>query len=374
LKKTEKKRPQQMDAEVYRVSLSNLLAALKSLGQEVPQCLVSLTQIVQPTLPQEVRVPLLAQMFHEVPGMLQNLSPQSLLDYIIKPPHDAVTWRLLLELRTLQQILSGVSYLQLLHLTNNMIPPGSAQHQHAFLRHIQELFQTWSNAKLQEYNKRLTATPAHSERQVLLSLEPRIPVESIPLVLVMLKLPQDELLSFKQWIESLHHAHLIYLVNLLQMESQVLLEIKRRISTQPTPAFSGSYSSEPQVQFSSSPLDHSSDFSHTIGPHGIDETNAGTSRFGKRDRSGTAKEIVNIRSSDILDTSLGPITYVPDDETDMPSAKHRHLLGSSGGGGFMHLDSSFGGHHDAMVVSQPDILDAPVAMDFQDDGDDDMVR
>jgi uncharacterized protein YceK len=354
LKKTEKKRPQQMDAEVYRVSLSNLLAALKSLGQEVPQCLVSLTQIVQPTLPQEVRVPLLAQMFHEVPGMLQNLSPQSLLDYIIKPPHDAVTWRLLLELRTLQQILSGVSYLQLLHLTNNMIPPGSAQHQHAFLRHIQELFQTWSNAKLQEYNKR--------------------PVESIPLVLVMLKLPQDELLSFKQWIESLHHAHLIYLVNLLQMESQVLLEIKRRISTQPTPAFSGSYSSEPQVQFSSSPLDHSSDFSHTIGPHGIDETNAGTSRFGKRDRSGTAKEIVNIRSSDILDTSLGPITYVPDDETDMPSAKHRHLLGSSGGGGFMHLDSSFGGHHDAMVVSQPDILDAPVAMDFQDDGDDDMVR
>lgn len=363
-----------MDASAHRVSLSNLLAALKSLGQEIPQCLVSLTQIVQPTLPQEVRIPLLAQMFHEVPGMLQNLSPQNLVDNILKPPHDAVAWRLLLELRTLQHILAGVSYLQLLHLTNNMIPPGTAQQQHQFLRHIQELFQTWSNAKLNEYNKRLTATPAHSERQLLLSLEPRIPVESIPLVIVMLKLPHDELLSFKQWIESLHHAHLIYLVNLLQMESQVLLEIKRRISSQPSATFSGGYSSEPQPSFGSSPSDHSSSFAHTVGPHGIDDTNAGTARFGKRDREGTAKEIVNIRSSDILDSSLGPLSFLPEDESELPTAKVRHLMGSSGGGAFMNLDSSYGHHVDPMVVSHPDTFDAPVVMDFDEDQDDDMVR
>jgi len=59
--------------------------------------------------------------------------------------------------------------------------------------------------------------------------QPTLAPELVHLVAELLKMPPEELRPFKAWIESLHNTHLILLVNLLQLESQVLIEVKRRL-------------------------------------------------------------------------------------------------------------------------------------------------
>eukprot|EP00029_Vermamoeba_vermiformis_P004952 TRINITY_DN1586_c0_g1_i1.p1 TRINITY_DN1586_c0_g1~~TRINITY_DN1586_c0_g1_i1.p1 ORF type:complete len:595 (+),score=79.14 TRINITY_DN1586_c0_g1_i1:72-1856(+) len=213
-----------------RGQLHGLLEALHALGRDLPQCLVSLTQVVQPQIPNEMRIPLLGKMFAEVPEYLETATPQQLQQIVRQPPADAVAFRLLLDLSQVQQILQNISYLQLLHLTNNMIPPGSPQQQLGFLSKIQEIFQLWSNETLERYNHTFQETPLHLERQQLMQLEPQIPFEMLHLLVEVLKLPVIELQAFKRWIESLPQNHLILLVNLLQMEPAVLIEVKRRIT------------------------------------------------------------------------------------------------------------------------------------------------
>jgi hypothetical protein len=213
-----------------RGQLHGLLEALHALGRDLPQCLVSLTQVVQPQIPNEMRIPLLGKMFAEVPEYLETATPQQLQQIVRQPPADAVAFRLLLDLSQVQQILQNISYLQLLHLTNNMIPPGSPQQQLGFLSKIQEIFQLWSNETLERYNHTFSETPLHLERQQLMQLEPQIPFEMLHLLVEVLKLPVIELQAFKRWIESLPQNHLILLVNLLQMEPAVLIEVKRRIT------------------------------------------------------------------------------------------------------------------------------------------------
>lgn len=213
-----------------RDQLHGLLNALHTLGRDLPQCLISLTQVVQPQIPNEMRIPLLGKMFAEVPSYLESATPQQLEQIIRQPPADAVAFRLLLDLSQVQQILQNISYLQLLHLTNNMIPPGSPQQQLGFLSKIQEIFQRWSNETLERYNHTFSETPLHLERQQLMQLEPQIAFELLHLLVEVLKLPIHELLAFKRWIEGLPQNHLILLVNLLQMEPAVLIEVKRRIT------------------------------------------------------------------------------------------------------------------------------------------------
>ncbi len=213
-----------------RGQLQGLLDSLHALGRDLPQCLISLTQVVQPQIPNEMRIPLLGKMFAEVPSYLESATPQQLQQIVRQPPADAVAFRLLLDLSQVQQILQNISYLQLLHLTNNMIPPGSPQQQLGFLSKIQEIFQLWSNETLERYNHTFSETPLHLERQQLMQLEPQIPFELLHLLVEVLKLPVVELHAFKRWIESLPQNHLILLVNLLQMEPAVLIEVKRRIT------------------------------------------------------------------------------------------------------------------------------------------------
>jgi hypothetical protein len=213
-----------------KTELQNLLTSLFELGKELPQCLFSLTQIVQPQIPNEMRIPLLSKMFTEVPSVLQSLSSQQLQQLVHQPRADVVALRLLLDIFQVQKLLQTLSYLQLLHLSNNMLPPGSPQQQLDFLLKIQEYFQYWSNQTLQHYHEVLTNTPLHLERQQLLELEPQIPLECLHLLIDLIKLPLDQLQRFKQWIDSLSREQLILLVNLLQMEPAVLIEIKRRIA------------------------------------------------------------------------------------------------------------------------------------------------
>lgn len=116
--------------------LHNLLLKLHKLGQELPQILLYLTQIAQPKLPQNLIIPFLGQMFEKIPPLLSKLEPQKLADLIKDPPAEAVPLRILIDLSSIQQLLQQISVLQLLHLTNNTIPPGSQELQEAFLRKV----------------------------------------------------------------------------------------------------------------------------------------------------------------------------------------------------------------------------------------------
>jgi len=116
--------------------LHNLLLKLHKLGQELPQILLYLTQIAQPKLPQNLIIPFLGQMFEKIPPLLSKLEPQKLTELVKDPPSDAVPLRILVDLSGIQQLLQQISVLQLLHLTNNTIPPGSQEAQESFLRKV----------------------------------------------------------------------------------------------------------------------------------------------------------------------------------------------------------------------------------------------
>jgi len=64
-----------------------------------------------------------------------------------------------------------------------------------------------------------------------LQLEPHLPWEILHLVIELLKLPIEELFSFQAWLTKLPPHHIRMLIQLLQIESYTLLEIKRRITS-----------------------------------------------------------------------------------------------------------------------------------------------
>lgn len=53
--------------------LYNLLVALHGLGKDMPDALIYLSEIVQPTMPSELRVPTLGRMFEELPQLFQQV-------------------------------------------------------------------------------------------------------------------------------------------------------------------------------------------------------------------------------------------------------------------------------------------------------------
>jgi len=111
--------------------------------------------------------------------------------------------RLLISIRELQELLFEISYVQLLSLTNNMIPPSSEEIQLQFINKIQEIFQGWSSEMLKQLNGALINCALHCERQQLLSMEPSIPWECLHFLIELLKMPFEELESFKNWFSSL---------------------------------------------------------------------------------------------------------------------------------------------------------------------------
>lgn len=113
--------------------LHNFLLKLHGLGQELPQVLIYLTQVAQPKLPQNLIIPCLGQMFEKIPPFLSKVEPQKLAELIKDPPAETVPLRILVDLSNIQQLLQQISVLQLLHLTNNTIPPGTIEAQEDFL-------------------------------------------------------------------------------------------------------------------------------------------------------------------------------------------------------------------------------------------------
>lgn len=212
--------------------LYELLAMLHQLGRDMPQLLISLTELVQPEINADRIVSLLGKMFDEAPALVMQ-NPNQVYKLIHESAQENNIYKLLGDFRELQLLFHQISYLQLLHLSNNLLPPGLSNGngklvQLDFLTKCQEIFQTWSREVLLEHHKVLQDTPLHMERHALLLREPQIPWEIIHLVIELLKLPLEELQNFQEWFRILPKKQLLYLVQLLQIEPAVLLELKRR--------------------------------------------------------------------------------------------------------------------------------------------------
>ena len=213
-------------------TLYSLLSCLHSLGVDYPQLLIQLTSILQPNLSNEMIVPLLRKMFEEIPSFLQEYNPIQLQKMLLEPNPDLLTWKIFVDFRDLQQLLHQVSYLQLLHLSNNLIPPGPLPTQLEFLLKAQEQFQAWTQESLHNLHNILSETPLHMERQQLLQLEPLVPWELLHFLIELLKLPIEELIQLQDWLCKLPKKQLLLILQLLQIEpSAALLEIKRRLDS-----------------------------------------------------------------------------------------------------------------------------------------------
>jgi hypothetical protein len=82
-------------------------------------------------------------------------------------PSDAVAFRVFWSVRQLVVLLNRMSVLQLLHLSEGQIPPGSEEAQIGFVAALQQELQHWSTDKARELHAVIHATPVHLERQRL---------------------------------------------------------------------------------------------------------------------------------------------------------------------------------------------------------------
>lgn len=266
--------PEPSFSSALQQQLYELLVCLHQLGMEFPQILIHLAGIVQPSLTPEMLVPVIRKMFEEIPQMLQQ-SPQQLQKMVLDPP-ESLTFKLLLDFRELQQLLQQISYLQLLHLSNNLIPPGPLPQQLEFLQKAQEQFQSWNQESLQNLHQVLSETPLHMERQQLLQLESQIPWELLHFLIELIKLPLEELYGFQDWVSKLPKKQLIMMIHLLQMEPSALIEIKRRMDI----AYNSQSAPHVDAYNSATPTDssHESTSLTTVNPNRvsaiIENTNA----------------------------------------------------------------------------------------------------
>ena len=215
--------------ETLNSSLYSLLSSVHGLGVEYPQLLIQVASFLEPNISSDLIVPSLKKMFEEVPTMLQQKSAQILQKLLQEPNNEPISWRLLVDFKELQQLLQQTSYLQLLHLSNNLIPPGPFTAQLEFLLKAQEQFQAWTQDTLVQLHTVLSDTPLHMERQQLLQLEPQIPWELLHFLIELLKLPFEELCSLQEWISKLPKKQLTLILHLLLLEPSALIEIKRRL-------------------------------------------------------------------------------------------------------------------------------------------------
>lgn len=196
--------------------------------------------LAEPNLPQETLHQILGKMFEEVPNFLQTITPSDFYRLTQDLPQDAVTLRLLFNLDGIAKLFQQMSYLQILHLTNNVIAPGPLQHQIDILLKVQEHFRTWTVDTLKNHHSEIGNTSLQFERKKLLELEPSIPWELLQLFVELFKLPIEELLDFVQWFARVTHEQFVPLTQILTIEPFLVLEFKRRFAplqpTSPTPA------------------------------------------------------------------------------------------------------------------------------------------
>ena len=67
-------------------------------------------------------------MFVEIPNILSTIlnAREQFLQVLHDPPADAFTLRLFLDFRELRALFASLSTMQILHISNNLLPPGES--------------------------------------------------------------------------------------------------------------------------------------------------------------------------------------------------------------------------------------------------------
>jgi len=209
--------------------LVDLLVCLHDIAAVLPQSLVYLSEVAQPELPQESRIPVLGVMFEELSKFFTGTPATELQRALASPPSDAVSLKLLIALREVALILDELSYLQLLNLANYVPQMGASGSPFAFLTNLQELLRTWDDSDLNNLHTSISKAPLHLERKKLLAMEPNIPWEMLQLMADLLKLPLEELQNLRKLMGRLNARQLEILMRLLLLDSATLMELKRRV-------------------------------------------------------------------------------------------------------------------------------------------------
>lgn len=222
-----------------------LWQGLFNLGKRHPDHLLQLCSVVSSQTPTERSANLLRTLAQELPQMLSHTTEQDLhvrilqciagsesINTLQNEDMSTSAFRLFVSFRELQELIYGLSYTQLLNITNNMIPPAPEDTQLQFMQRIQQMFQTWSPEMLKQLNGALVNCPLHSERQQLLSMEPSIAWECLHFLIELLKMPFEELESFKGWIAALSPHRTRLFLRFLQLEPPVVLLVKQTLESQ----------------------------------------------------------------------------------------------------------------------------------------------
>jgi hypothetical protein len=142
-----------------------------------------------------------------------------------RAPSDAVAFRVFWSVRQVVLLLNRMSNLQILHLGDEMIPPGSEEMQVSFLAAWQQELQHWSTERVRELHSVVHATPIHLERQRVSGVVQQ--AQFVEITLSVLKLPLEQLVSFHVWFCGLGPSLLKQLVLLLtSMSSAQLIELR----------------------------------------------------------------------------------------------------------------------------------------------------
>jgi hypothetical protein len=207
-----------------------LVSALYQLGQELPHYLLVLSELAEPSLSQDLRTPVLGRLFEEIPRLLTNITPLEFNKLMANVPQDAVQLRMLVNIYNISTIFQSMSCLQILLLSNHLIPPGPLPMQVEIMLKAQEHMKSWAPETPSFLHDELAKTSLDQERKRLLELEPKLPWELLQFFMEIIKLPKNESIEFFKWFVQLSRERVHSLVQIMQFEAIVILEYKRRVT------------------------------------------------------------------------------------------------------------------------------------------------
>ena len=206
-----------------------ILAGLESLAIQYTNMLQVLCLIAFPQV-QDKFYPIVKEMI-DLKHSLPNASTQQIASFLqANIPTSPIHVKLYLSLRELGVLLSLPTPLQLMHLSNNVIPPGPLEFQAGFLLKLQEIFQGWGREVVKDRHTVISSTPVHMETQQLLQLEPKLPWDILHVLVELLKMPLPHVEHMHEWFSQLQKPQIEKLVLLLtRFRTVELIEIKKYI-------------------------------------------------------------------------------------------------------------------------------------------------
>lgn len=295
------------DKDVYYSHIEQLFKAIYQLGKDNLKLMSALTQVANPTFPSEHRTRLLSQMFSKVGEIITNHEGIERLQY----SDQDIELDLFLRFCEIKRLLTDIPATLMLNL-GGKIPPGSMEHQREFLRSVKDILETWSNDKLRSINSTLSTIPVHKMRSKIMELAPHLPPNSYDAILEIVRMDINDLIHFKNTFSDLSDESIFLFVNLLNLDPEQLIEIRKRLTSTKIQEIEDSNLFQVKLEKS---RDHFKDFNESYFDFG---SSFNESRV-KRDRQGVNKSIINLADSA---NAIGPLM---DSYSDLPFPKHRNL-------------------------------------------------